>query len=234
MSTSTNIIPQLYAKGSFEAYAPFDTVVDASAFYTVEDTVTPAQMLARKIDLYATVWEPAGADDADYQQQLSALTNLNGAIIVLSSKNGSDVYVPSTHIKSFPLVDGVIYEHLCIITDCGAVPPAFKDVLNSGIDHFNNYMKDNYGLANPRTVLGTIQTRGYVSKDQADAWENTRQQQIQSNPSDLIRLNAALATIAQQTAYIAELEDALKAKATAAESTSSTDSTDNTSDDTKK
>lgn len=216
MSATTNIIPQLYAKGSFEAYPPFDSVVDPAAFYTVEDTVTPAQMLARKTDLFKTVWEPAGATDVDYQQQLSALRNINGAVIVLSSKNAPDVYVPSTHIKSFPLVDGVIYEHLCIITDCGAVPPGFKDVLNSAIDHFNNYMKDNCGLTNPRTSLGTIQTRGYVPKEQAEAWENTRQQQIKENPSDLIRLNDALAINAQQAAYIAELEDALKAKVTTA------------------
>lgn len=213
MSTTTNIIPQLYAKGSFEAFPPFDSVVSPSAFYTVQSTVTPAQMLAKQIDLFKTVWEPAGASEADYQQQLNALQNLDGAIIVLSSKNAPDVYVPSTYIKSYPLVDGVIYEHLCIITDCGAVPPAFKDVLNSAIDHFNNYMKDNCGLNSPRTVLGTIQTRGYVPREQAEAWENTRQQQIKSNPSDLILLNNALALNAQQAAYIAELEDALKTKA---------------------
>lgn len=219
MSTTTNIIPQLYAKGSFEAYPPFDSVVSPAAFYTVQSVVTPSQMLARKVDLFKTVWEPAGATEADYQQQLNALQNLDGAIIILSSKNGPDVYVPSTYIKSYPLVDGVIYEHLCIITDCGAVPPAFKDLLNSGVDHFNNYMKDNYGLTNPRTTLGTIQTRGYVPKEQAEAWENTRQQQIKNDPSDLIRLNNALATIAQQAAYITELEDALKAKATGTEET---------------
>lgn len=216
MSTNTNIIPQLYAQGSFEANPPFDSVVKPASFYKVEDVVTPAQLQARKTDLFKTVWEPAGADDATYQAQLATLTNLNGAIIVLSSKNAPDVYVPSTYIKSFPLVDGVIYEHLCVITDCGAVPPAFKDLLNSAIDHFNNYMKDNLGLTNPRTVLGTIQTRGYVPKEQAEAWENTRQQQIQENPSDLIRLNNANATVAQQAAYIAELEAALQAAQTAA------------------
>lgn len=223
MSTTTNIIPQLYAKGSFEAYAPFDTVVKPAAFYTVVDVITPSQMLAAKVDLFKTVWEPAGASDADYQQQLTALQAINGAIIVLSSKNASDVYVPSTQIKSYPLVDGVIYEHLCYIVDCGAVPPSFKDVMNSGIDHFTNYMKDNYGLATPRVTLGTIQTRGYVPKEQAEAWENTRQQQIKQNPSDLILLNQALAVNAQQAAYIAELEEALKTKAsTAAESTEET------------
>lgn len=213
MSTNTNIIPQLYAKGSFEALPPFDSVVSPSAFYTVEDTVTPVQLQARKEDLYKLIWQPAGATDAEYQQQLATLINLNGAIIVLSSKNSPDVYLPSTHVKSFPLVDGVIYEHLCIITDCGAVPPSFKDVLNSAIDHFNNYMRDNLGLEDPRTVLGTIATRGYISKEQAAAWENTRQGKIKENPSDLIRLNAANSTIAQMTAYIAELEAALQAAA---------------------
>lgn len=213
MTTTTNVIPQLYAKGSFEAFPPFDSVVNPSAFYTVQSTATPAQMLAKKVDLFKTVWGPAGASEIDYQRQLTILQNLDGAIIILSSKNAPDVYIPSTHIKSYPLVDGVIYEHLCIITDCGVVPPDFKDVLNSAIDHFNNYMKDHYGLANPRTTLGTIQTRGYVPREQAKAWENTRQQQIKANPSDLIVLNKTLAINAQQAAYITELENALKVKA---------------------
>lgn len=206
---SSNIIPQLYAQGSFEAEAPFDTLVDPAAYYTVQATITPSQMQAKKEDLFKLVWQPAGVSEADYQIQVASLINLNGAIIVLTSKNAPPVYVPSTAIKSFPLVDGVIYEHICLITDCGAVPPSFKDILNSGIDHFNNYMKDNYGLQNPRTTIGTIQTRGYVPKEQAEAWENTRQQVIKTNPSDLVRLNDALKTIAQQTAYIAELEQAL-------------------------
>lgn len=208
--TDKNIIPQLYAKGSFTALPPFDSVVDPAAFYTVEDTVTPVQMQARKFDLFKNVWEPAGVSEVEYQAQLNTLISVNGAIIVLSSKNAPDVYVPSTYINSFPLVDGVIYEHLCIITDCGAVPPSFKDVLNSGIDHFNNYMKDNYGLENPRTVIGTIATRGYVPKEQAEAWENTRQSKIKENPSDLIRLNTATATNAQLLEYIKELEAALE------------------------
>lgn len=227
MSATTNIIPQLYAQGSFEANPPFDSVVSPSAFYTVKGVNSPVQLQADKQDLFKLVWEPAGVAEADYQQQLNALINIDGAIVVLTSKNSPPVYVPSTYIKSFPLVDGVIYEHLCIITDCGSVPPGFKDVLNSAVDHFNNYMKDNYGLENPRTVLGTIATRGYVPKEQADAWENTRQSKIKENPSDLVRLNSANSTIAQMSAYIKELEDALIDKAASKDASDTTGTPEN-------
>lgn len=209
---SQNIIPKLYLEGPFEAVAPFDVIVKPTAYYTVEATLTPAQMQADKKDLFALVWEPAGVTQAAYEQQLATLISVDGAIIVLSSKNSPNIYVPSNAIKSWPVTDGVVYEHICIITDCGAVPPSFKNILNSAIDHFNNYMTDNYGLTNPRTTIGTIQTRGYIPKEQAEAWENTRQQTAKENPSDLIRLNAANATIAQLTAYIAELEGLLTAK----------------------
>lgn len=206
---SQNIIPQLYAAGSFEANAPFDSVVNPGTFYTVEAIQTPSELQGLKTDLFKVIWEPAGVTKENYQNQLAELIAVKGAVIVLTAKNKQPVYVPSTYIKSFPLVDGVIYERVCIITDCGSVPPAFKDVLNSAIDHFNNYMKDNYGLENPNTVLGTISSRGYVTKEQAAAWELTRQNAIKDNPSDLIRLETALKVNAQQAAYITELEQAL-------------------------
>lgn len=206
---STNIIPAPWTAGSFTANVPFDSVVNPALYYTVSAVRTVQEMLALKSDLFKLVWEPAGVETADYQSQLAQLQAINGAIICLSSKNNPDIYVPSTYIKSFPLVDGVIYEHMCIYADLGSVPPSFSGRINSAIAHFQNYLKDMVGISDPRVNLGTVQTRGYVPKEQADAWENTRQLAVKDNPSDLIRLEAANRTISQQSAYIAELEAAL-------------------------
>lgn len=207
---STNIIPQLWVAGSFEALAPFNQIVDPKLYYTVEGTDGVADFQTKMPNVFKAVYQPVGLTEADYLVKIATLKELDGAIITLTSKGNPPVYVPSNYIKSFPLVDGVVYEHICLITNLGAVPPEFKDKINSAIDHFNNYVIDMLGLENPSTVIGVVQTRGYVPKEFAEVWEQTRQTRIKGNPSDLIRLNEAQKTVDAQAVYITELEDALK------------------------
>lgn len=206
---SQNVIPALWAAGSFEAIAPFDQIVDPKVFYTVEAVRTVGEMQADKEDLFKLVYQPAGILEANYQTLVDSLIQDKGVIVSLTSKNKPVIHIPSTSIKSFPLVDGVIYERLCAIIDYGAVPPTFKDVINSATDHFANYVKDKLGIQNVRINLGTVQTRGYVPKEVAAAWEQTRQSVIKGNPSDLINLETANKKVLAQAAYIAELEAAL-------------------------
>lgn len=209
---SQNIIPAVWAEGSFEALPPFDTVVKKEIFYTVEAVRTVPEMQALKLDLFKMVFEPVGVSAEDYQTVLDRAIAEEAVVVTLTSRARPPVYVISSYFKSFPLVDGVIYERLCIIADCGAVPPALKDKINSAIDHINNYLRDAIGIANPKTTIGTIPTRGYVSKEQADAWENSRQLAIKEEPSDIVKYENLLTENKAQAAYILELEAAIKAK----------------------
>lgn len=203
---SESIIPAVYAQGSFTAKPPFDTVVKQEIFFTVEAVRTIAEMQALKLDLFKMVFEPVGVDANDYQQKLAEAIQQEAVIITLTARNRPPVYVPSNYLTSFPLVDGVTYERFCIISDLGAVPPALKDRVNAAIDHFNNYIKNSIGIQNPITVIGTIPTRGFVSLEQSEAWEKSRQLAITEEPSDLLRLEKTLAENAELKAYIAELE----------------------------
>lgn len=207
---SENIIPAVWAAGKFEAEAPFNQIVKADAYYTVEAVRTVSEMLALKVDLYKLVFQPAGVAQENYQDLLDNAKSLNAVVITLTSKNAAPVYVLSNYLKSFPLVDGVIYERVCIIADLGACPPTLKDRINSAIDHFKNYLKDSVGIANARVTIGTVPQRAYVSKEQAQIWENSRQLAITSEPSDLLNLETANKTIIAQRAYITQLENQLK------------------------
>ncbi|UQT02710.1 hypothetical protein YUBABA_01210 [Serratia phage vB_SmaM-Yubaba] len=209
---SQNLIPAVWAKGSFEAENPFSNVVDPKVFYTVEAVRTIPEMQAEKEDLYKLIFEPVGITQDQYQSYVDQAIANNAVVIVLTSRGRPDTYLLSTYLKSFPLVDGVIYERVCIISDLGACPPAFKDRINSVIAHFNEYIKNAVGIQDPRTVIGTIPTRGYVSKEQADAWENTRQQTITRNPSDVVRIEELTTENQQLYTYINQLEAQLKAK----------------------
>lgn len=209
---SENVNPAIYAQGSFTAKPPFDAVVKQNIFFTVEAVRTIAEMQALKLDLFKMVFEPVGVDPNDYQARLAEAVQLGACIVTLTSRNNKPVYVPTNYLTSFPLVDGVTYERFCIISDLGAVPPSLKDRVNSAIDHFNNYIRNSLGIQNPTTVIGTIPTRGYVSLEQSLAWEKTRAAAVTEDPSDLLRLEKALAENAELKAYITVLENQVKAK----------------------
>lgn len=205
------MIPSLRASGKFIALAPFDKVVDPDVFYTVEAIRTIPEMQALKLDLFKLVWEPVGSTEPDYQTSVQTAISQNAAIISLTSRGRGPVYLPSTFIKSFPLVDGVVYDHLALIVDLGACPPSMKGKVQNAIDHINNYVKMSFGIKDPTTTIGVVPTRGYVSKETANAWEKSRLLQIQEEPSDAVRLNTLQVENSQLKIYIQELEALVKA-----------------------
>lgn len=209
---SENIIPAIWAAGKFEANPPFNQVVNPDRYYTVEATRTVSEMQALKVDLFALVFQPVGVAQESYQALVDTAIQANAVIVTLTSKDAAPVYVLSTYLKSFPLVDGVVYERVCIIADLGACPPSLKDRINAGIDHFKNYIKDSIGIKDARVTIGTVPQRAYVSKEQAAAWETTRAAAITAEPSDLLQLEQSNKTIQALQAYIVELETTLKNK----------------------
>lgn len=208
----SNLIPSIRAAGSFEAKNPFNTVVDPSVYYTVEAIRTIPEMQALKLDIYKLVFKPVGVAEADYTTVVNNAINANAVVISLTSRNNDPVYVISTYLESFPLVDGVTYERMCIVADLGACPPALSEKINSALDHIKEYIKSSIGISSPTVTLGTIPTKGYVSKEQSEAWELARENQITSDPSDVVKLELANSEITKLQAYITQLETALKAK----------------------
>ena len=207
-----NNIPSIRSAGKFVANAPYDKVVLPEVFYTVEAVRTLPEMQALKIDLFTTVFQPAGYTSEQAQQEILTAIDNKAVVVSLTSRGRAPVYVLSTFLKSIPLLDGVVYENLALIVSLGPCPPSMKDQVNNAIEHFNNYIKECFGIKDPSTVIGTIPTRGYVSKQTAIDWENSRQLQITSEPSDTVKLTEAQRTISEQQIYIKELEDIITAQ----------------------
>ncbi|WNV45972.1 hypothetical protein [Aeromonas phage AerS_266] len=201
-----NIIPSLRSAGKFVAEAPFNQVVDETRFYTVEAIRTIPEMQALKLDLFKLVFQPAGYPQEEYQLQLQNAIDNKAAVISLTSRGKGPVYILSTFLKSFPVIDGVVYEHIAIIASLGACPPSMKEKINNAVEHFNNYIKGSFGIDNPNTTIGTIPTRGYVSREEAVAWENSRLLAINEEPSDAVKVAQLEKENIELKTYIAELE----------------------------
>lgn len=201
-----NNIPSIRSAGKFVANVPYDKVVNPEVFYTVEAVRTLPEMQALNIDLFTTVFQPAGYTTEQTQQEIQTAIDNKAVVVSLTSRGRGPVYVLSTFLKSIPLLDGVVYENLALIVSLGACPPSMKDRLNVAIEHINNYIKESVGIKEPNTTLGTIPTRGYVSRETAENWERSRQLQITEEPSDTVKLTEANKTISELQTYIKELE----------------------------
>lgn len=206
----SNVIPSYFAAGSYTANNPFDMVVKPEKYYKVEALRSVNEMLGDNRDMYKLIFEPAGVAQTDYQSMLDDVTRQQGAILVLIASDGSRVYVPTTYLKSFPLIDGVSYERLCLVVDLGAVPPTLKDLVADTKEHISNYVESHFGVKN-EVQIGTMPTVGYVTAAQAKTFETTRQNKIDGTSNDVVTVAAQEKIISQQAAYIVQLETALKA-----------------------
>jgi hypothetical protein len=205
-TTTTAVISlALNVAGRFEASSPFDQVVNTADYYTVQALRNFHEMEANKVDIYTLVFAPVGVSIDDYPTVLSRAKTAGATVAVLMDNTNSPVYVVTSYLTSFPLIDGVSYERMCIIADCGSVPATMSTTLAQAVEHFGQYLLDVMGVTS--TVnLGTIPTIGYVTADQATAYETTRLSLIKDGTSDLAQIRTLNATTATQTTYIAQLE----------------------------
>lgn len=204
-----NPIPSIRAAGRFEAKAPFDVVVDKDKYYTVEAVRTIPEMEGLKIDVYSRVFKPIGLTVEDYPAVLERAKSQKAVVITLTDRAGTPTYVVSSYLTSFPVVDGVSYERMCVVVDLGPCDPSMRDIIQPTLDHFKSYVEATVGITtNP--VLGTIPTLGYVSKAQHDALEANRKSKIIDSSSDVVRNRELEAQIIQLKNYIADLEARLE------------------------
>lgn len=208
MANETNVIPSLRAAGKFEALSPFNAVVNPDTFYTVEAIRTIPEMQALKLNLYALLFQPVGVKEEDYAAILDLANQSGAAVISLTSRGNQPVYVLSTYFKSFPLVDGISYERMCIIIDCGPLPPDMKDALEQTKAHVKSYVADTVGI-DAEVQLGTIPTIGYVSAQDALIFETTRKNKITDGNNDIAKIKALEDKLIVKDAYIKELEQRL-------------------------
>lgn len=204
-----NPIPAPWASGQFDAISPFDIIVDKKVYYTTEAVRTIPEMQAAKVDLYKLVFQPVGISKDDSLIFINELLEAKAVIVTLTAKNNNTIHIPSTFLKSFPLVNGTVLEQFAIIAYLGACPPDLKNKVLDTIDHINDYIKHQLGV-NPQTQLATLPTKSFISKEQAVAWEKTRQESITNHDSDIARIVQLEEEIRRKDAYILQLENMKK------------------------
>lgn len=200
-----NLIPEINAGGSFEALAPFDTVVDPDKFYTVEAIRTIGEMEGLKLNLYELIFEPIGVLEEDFSTVLERARAAGSVVITLLDKTGKPVNLLTTYLKSFPLTDGYVYERMCLVVDLGPCPPEMKNTIAQAQQHIKEYITSTIGITKD-VKIGTVPTRGYTSAAQHDAYEAARALLITDSDNDVSRIKALENELVRKDNYIAMLE----------------------------
>jgi hypothetical protein len=73
------------------------------------------------------------------------------------------------------------------------------------LEHTRQYITATMGITSV-VRLGTVPTVGYVSQQQADAYENTRKSQITDATNDVAKVRTLTQQVANKDVYIAKLE----------------------------
>lgn len=201
----SNMIPGMYAEGSFTAKPPFDKVVNPNTYFTVEALRTVDELRAADVNLYTTVFSPVGILEEDGEDILNALDNNAGVVIVLTAAGIPPVYLPSSYLLSFPAVDGVKYERMALIVDLGAVPPKLKEVLAETQKEIQDLVLNRVGVDNTVNI-GVVPTTSYVKAGQANIFETTRLNRIKDSKTNVLIIKELETKNAKQEEYIKVLE----------------------------
>ena len=113
-----SLTPHIGSAGIFTLLAPFQAQLRSGVSYTCVAIRRMADILALGIDPYEKYYVPNGLSKANFDAALQA----NEAIVSLQSTSGHWVYVPTTHIQSYPNMGGIPYTSLILAADIGAVP----------------------------------------------------------------------------------------------------------------
>lgn len=111
-------IPDIGCTGVYVLSAPFDTIIKANTSYICRAVKTFNDIIGEGEDPFELYYDPVGLTQSQYESDAA----VNAVIISLQTGTGEWVYVPSTYIVSFPLVNGQKYHAMMIGVSIGAVP----------------------------------------------------------------------------------------------------------------
>ena len=194
-----NLIPPIGTKGIFVLEEPFQQRLVEKVAYTCQAVRSIRDTIASGSDPFSEYYEPFELSKEQYEGDVA-----NGAAIVsLQSGVGDWLYVPSTFIKSYPDMNGVMYTPIVLGISLGAVPDEMNlSALKSDIEAL---VRDTIGInSTVKSVVAGLPT--LVPQEDHRVATAARAEMITRSNTDRSRLLAAQETVNALTLKVQELE----------------------------
>ena len=201
------IVPYVGMTGRFNLKAPYTALINPDVEYTCTGVVSISGAIAQGEDPWADVYEPHGANRADYDSDARS----NHCVVTLQSGIGEVVRVPNSALMALPDADGVRYVNVMLGVSLSALPDSVD--LSALQAEVSDLVFQRLGVRS--TVYPAIfGAPAIVDHDRHRAIEAARQANITSHLSSRTENEALKAQVTAQVAHIALLESHLQAQLT--------------------
>lgn len=170
--------PPLGVKGIFQLKTPW--VASASKVYTCIAIRDFKDIYERGHDVFTMFYQPKGLDVNYFNQD----KRLNPSIITLLSDTNEIIYVPDTHILSFPSLNPVNYQRVVVSIDFGMLPD-YVDMKHAMFE-LSQVGSKTIGKE-PETKLHVAPTSGVISPSDHEILEASRLSNIDLSESALLK-----------------------------------------------
>lgn len=195
--------PPKGSTGRFTVKAPFTIVPDA--LYTCIAVRSLTDITDLGGDPVALYYDAVGLTDTEYQADVAAGAN----IITLKSDTAPTLYLPDTWITSYPLLEGVPYNHVVLSVSLGLLRQ--DTPLGLLQEQIANNASDVIGIV-PTVLVHVAPTTGVIDRQQSAELEIARQAAIVQRDSDYAKLTKAQREIERLHEQIQQLQDYIAAK----------------------
>lgn len=172
--------PALYASGKYVLSAPF--VANPAKTYTCMAIRSFTDVTLLHEDVFVTYYQQYGITESEYELDVAAKVS----IVTLMSESGEVIYVPDSHIESYPDISNIPYSRIVLSVDLGALPDVLG--LDFLITQLQNAASAVIGVASPTVLTHKVPTTGFISAQDHASAEAARVAGITAVKSDYTRL----------------------------------------------
>lgn len=132
------IIPVIGSSGLFQLRPPFNAIIEPNVRYTCQAVRRLSEYLANNEKPFEDVYQSSGLTEAEYNLHLEE----DMYIVSLQSEKGHWLYLPATHVSSYPLVNGIPYRAMMLVVSLPPIPVernldflelAFKNIVSDSL-----------------------------------------------------------------------------------------------------
>lgn len=132
------IIPVIGSSGIFQLRPPFNTIIESNVRYTCQAVRRLSEYLANNEKPFEDVYQASGLTEGEYNLHLEE----DMYIVSLQSEKGHWLYLPATHVSSYPLVNGIPYRAMMLVVSLPPIPVernleflelAFKNIVTDSL-----------------------------------------------------------------------------------------------------
>lgn len=196
----SDFVPALNSSGSFEFKKPVSDKLNPQSVFTCKSVRKISELMASGTDVFNQYYAPLNIEIDSYNED-----KINDISIVgLYNESEGWLYVPSSHLLSYPDNSGVPYRRMAVVINLGPIEESFDlSTLNTLL---TDLVKSQIGIE-PELRVVSISEKAMVKREIHDSITKTRNARIDLNKTtfgELINLRSVVKDLTSKNKVLEE------------------------------